>query len=224
MSIVAVGGMSLSELVELILKSPFAINKDGHRTPMLAPEIDSPMPTENSYIFEVLKNINVVANAGSYRSVVRVPGCIDKYTAYAFCRMLDRILFKEVREKHAWTYDASSSIYTIAPFHQIAVDCGGLAFTALDEIEGVINACINSIAGNDDLLAVVKRKLVASFSMLDTTGRNVCSAARSDLVLCNRIISGAETIECIESVNMNEINALIQWLKPERRWTLLVKP
>ena len=50
MSIVGVGGMMLSELVELISESPFATSKKGVRTLTPNPATDVALPTETRYV------------------------------------------------------------------------------------------------------------------------------------------------------------------------------
>ncbi len=99
-----------------------------------------------------------------------------------------------------------------------------MALKAFDEIENVVEDCISSLANREELFKEVKKYNLESVFMIDPTGRGICDNALEDLANYQRIISLAEYRENIERVTMSDIRSLLQWLKPERRWTLIGKP
>lgn len=225
-SIVGVGGMTLSELVELLCKSPFATSKNGMRTPLQNPIIDFPVMSETRYVFEMSEHIKMETphEVGGYRSIARIPGNINTDLITVVCKMFNEALNEEIRERRAWTYAINSSYDSFEEFHQFAINCNALALGALGEIEEVIEACIVSMADREDLLEQSKRRIVASNLIIDPTGNQICNGALNDLAKYQRIISIAESSNNIAQVTMSDICNLLQWFRPERRWTRIIRP
>ncbi|OGZ22321.1 MAG: hypothetical protein A2922_01975 [Candidatus Nealsonbacteria bacterium RIFCSPLOWO2_01_FULL_43_36] len=226
MSIVGVGGMTLSELTELLSESPFAISKKGMRTPIPNPVIDLVPPFETRYVFELSKHVIVTTpiEVGSYRSVTRIPGNVNTRAVQILSRMFDEVLNEEVRERRAWTYSIDSSWLNYRHFHEFSINCGSFALKAIDEIEEVVEVCIAFMEDREDLFEQVKRHILANNFMFDSTGKKVCDGALDDLADYQRIISLAEYGKDIERVTMNDIRDLLRWLRPEWRWTRIQRP
>ncbi len=224
-SIVGVGGMTLSEIVELLSESSFAIDKKGVKTPLPSPADDVTPPSENRYIFEVSKHIIEPIKVGAYWSVAKIPGNVNTAAIRIMCKMFNEILNEEVRERRAWTYSIDSSWHNFQYFFQeFSINCNALALGALDEIEEIIEICISSMGDQENLFEQVKRRVFASNFMIDPKGKSVCESAIDDLANDQRIISLTEYGNDIERVTMSEIRNLLQWLRPEWRWTLITRP
>lgn len=224
MSIVGVGGMQLSELVELLSESPFATNKKGVRTPLPIPATDVTPPSETRHVFEVSKHITVPIEVGAYRSVAKIPGNINGRVICIMEEIFNEILFEEVRERRAWTYAIDSSRYNFRHFYEFSINCDALALKAIDKIEKVIEVCIILMSDREDLFERSKRCALASNFMIDPTGRSVRDGALKDLAEYQRIISLTEISDDFERVTMSDVRYALQWLRPERRWTLITKP
>ncbi len=223
-SVVGVGGMTLSELVELLSESPFATNKKGVRTPVPNPVIDVAPPSETRYVFDVSKHITMPIEVGAYRSVAKIPGNVNARAIRIICEMFDEVLNEEVRERRAWAYSINSSRYNFRHFHEFSINCGALALKALDEIEEVVEVCIASMGDREDLFEQVKRRALVSNFLIDTTGKGICDGALDHLAGDQRIISLAEYGNDIGRVTMSDVRTLLQWLRSERRWTLIMQP
>lgn len=224
MSIVGVGGMTLSELVEVLSESPFAMSKKGARTPLPSPATDIALPSETRYVFEVSKHIIVPMEVGGYRSVAKIPGNVNALSLRILREMFDEVLNEEVRERRAWTYAINSLQWNYRHFHKFSIICGALALEALDEIEEVIEVCIALMGDREDLFQQAKRRVLASNFMIDTTAKDICDGALGDLADDQRIVSVTECGNDIERVTISDIQSLLQWLRPERRWTLITRP
>lgn len=224
MSVVGVGGMKLSELVELLSESPFTIGKKGARTPLPTPATDVALPSETRYVFEVSKHITVPIEVGAYRSVAKIPGNINGRVIRIMEEMFNKVLDEEVRERRAWAYAINSSRYNFRHFYEFSINCGALALKAIDDIEEVIEVCIASMGDREDLFEQSKRRALASNFMIDPTGKGICDGALDDLAEDQRIISLAEIGNDLERVTMSDVLNLLQWLRPERRWTLITRP
>ena len=224
MSIVGVGGMQLSELIELLSESPFAAQKKGGRTPLPTPATDVAPPSETRHVFEVSKHLTMPIEVGAYRSVAKIPGNINGRVIRIMKEMFNEVLFEEVRERRAWAYAIDSSRYNFRHFYEFSINCGALALKAIDDIEEVIEVCIASMADREDLFEQSKRRALASNFMTDPTGKGICDGALDDLAEDQRIISLKEIGDDLERATMNDVRGVLQWLRPERRWTLITRP
>lgn len=223
-SVVGVGGMTLSELVRLLSQSPFATNKKGARIPFPSPVADVALPLETRYVFETSKHIIGPIEVGAYQSFAKMPGNVNVWAIRVLREILNEVLNEEVREKRAWTYAIDSSRQNFRHFYEFSINCGALALKALDDIEEVVEICIASVGDHEDLFEQAKRHALASNLMIDPTGRDICEGALDDLADEQRIISLAECSNGMGRVTMSDIRNLLQWLRPERRWTLIMRP
>lgn len=224
MSIVGVGGMQLTELVELLSESPFATSKKGVRTPLPTPATDVAPPSETRHVFELSKHITDPIEVGAYRSVAKIPGNINGRVVRIVNEMFNEVFFEEVREQRAWAYAINSSRHNFRHFYEFSINCDTLALKAINEVEGVIEACMASMADREDLFEQIKRRALASQFMTDLTGRGICDGALDDLAKDQRIISLKEIGEDLEHATMSDVKGVLQWLRPDRRWTLITKP
>ncbi|MEK7612398.1 MAG: pitrilysin family protein [Patescibacteria group bacterium] len=223
-SIVGVGGMQLSELIELLSESPFATNKKGGRTPLPTPAFDVASPSETRHVFEFSKHMTVPIEVGSYQSVAKIPGNINEQVIRILKEMFNEMLFEEVRERRAWSYSINSSQYNFRNFYEFSINCGALALQAIDEIEEVIEICIASMGEREDLFEQTKRRALAGNFMTDSTGNGIRDCVLIDLAENQRILSLTEIGNDLERVTMSDIRNALQWLRPGRRWTLITRP
>ncbi len=223
-SVVGVGGMQLPELVRLISESPFATRKKGARTPLPIPVIDVAPPSETRHVFEVSKHVIMPIEVGAYRSVAKIPGNINGRAIRIMKEMLNEVLNEEVRERRAWAYAIDCSRCNFRHFYELSINCDALALKAIDDIEEVVEACIISMTDREDLFEQTKRRALASNFMTDPTGKNICDGVLDDLAEDQRIVSLKEIGDDLERVTMSDIKDLLQWIQPERRWTLITRP
>jgi predicted Zn-dependent peptidase len=224
MSIVGVGGMTLEELVELLSESPFATSKKGVRTPLPIPAIDVVPPSETRYVFEVSKHITMPIEVGAYRSVAKIPGNINGRVIRIMKEMFNKVLNEEVRERRAWAYAIDSSRHNFRHFYEFSINCGAIALKAIGDIEEVIEVCIASMGDREDLFEQAKRCALASNFMIDPTGKGICDGVLGDLADNQRIISLGEIGNDLDRVTIEDIRNSLQWLRSERRWTLIMRP
>ncbi len=224
LSIVGVGGMRLLELVHLLENSPFAVSKPGMRTPLPIPMTEVVQPTENRHVVEMSSYISMQINSCAYRSVARVPGIVTKRTMRIMRSMLREILDEEIRQRRGWTYATTTGCIFYRYFHQFTIHCDSFAPDAITDIEEIIETCIRSIASRRDLFDRVKRHALVSNSLLDPTGIGVCDDALDDLEEEQRIVTLTEVQEDLERVTFEDVLNAAQWIVPERRWTLLIRP
>ncbi len=225
-SIVGVGGMTLSELAGVISESPFATSKKGSRTPLPLPTTAATLPSENRFVFERSNHIMMAKpiETGSYQSVAKIPGNVNIHVIKILSEMVREEVYEKVREQHAWSYSTGSSYRNFRHFYELSINCDTLFLQALEGIEKVIEDCITSIKNRKGSFERNKRCAIASNYMIDPTGKGICNDTLSDLANYQRIIPLKEYVHDIKRVTMVDVCDLLQWLKPEQRWTLIEKP
>jgi len=225
-SVVGVGCLDLAELIELLYRSPFSMSKTGSRATLPDPVIDVTLPTENYYVFEMSKHMPTVVPRETleYLAAAKVPGNINQCATRIVCDMLDYALNQEIREHRAWAYAVECKRCNLWSFNEIEIFCPALALSALDEIDQVVNDCIDSLNSDDLLFEQMKQDALAGCLMIDPTGRNIRDGAIDDISKYQRIITLAEYAQKLERLQMADMRHLLAHLKPERRWTLLNRP
>jgi predicted Zn-dependent peptidase len=224
MSIVGVGGMSLAELVELLSESPFAVVKKGVRTPTTILTTDVSAPLEVCHVVEVSKHYLAPVEFCGYRSIAKIPSSINGSVIRIVRSMIHEVLYDEVRGRRAWAYAINCSRHNFRDFHRFSIGCGSLALKAVDEIEEVVESCLVSVGGRDDLFEQIKRRALAGNFMVDQSAGRFCDDLLLDLADYQRIISLTEIRDDLSRVTMEEVRSVLEWLRPERRWTCITRP
>jgi len=224
MSIVCVGGMTLTELVKLLSESPFVVSKKGVRTPLPTPTIDVLPPLETRHVVNMSEHITGPVEVGTYYSAAKIPGNINGRVVRILEKMLNEVFEEEVRERLALTYNIQSSRHNFRYFYGFSINCSAFKLTAIDNIEEIVNFCIASLKDREDLFKRVKRHALTQNFMIDPTGRSICEGALDDLIEGQRIISLEEIGNDLERVTMDDVVGLLRWLRPEQRWTLIMRP
>jgi len=226
MSIVCVGGMKLADVLEVISRSPFAVNKKGAKKLLPIPINEVLQLIENNHFksWNDYCNDNISIDTGFYRSVTRIPGSFSRQAVTVLSGMLDEALFGKVREELAWTYDISSGWLNFRCFFGLAINCGSFSSKAVDSIQDVVNECIGSLEKKEDLFNKIKRRMLARSLFVNLSAKDLCDEASDEIDFFHRIITNAEDDEMIKKVTMDDIRKMLHYLRPENRWTLIVKP
>lgn len=226
MSVVSVGGMTLQQIVEQLSRSPFAVMKAGTRTPLPSPVTDLLPPSETRYLFEISNHTKTETpyKVGGYYSHASIPGVVNSRAIRILEGMLSDVLNEEIRERRAWAYAAKFEWSNFRHLYECSIMCSGLALHSLDEIEGVVEGCVASMADRQDFFEQKKRRALASNLCIDASGAAIRNKTLTDLAYRQRIITMEEYNRDLERVTMDDIRALLEHLRPERRWTLLVRP
>jgi predicted Zn-dependent peptidase len=226
MSIVCVGGLSLSQVIGYLENSLFGTERGGIRTQPLEPLTYFTSPRENRYVFEYSKHVHTSKprESGEYSSIAVIPGIIKGESTRVVKDMLGKILFDEVREKRGWTYSISANSYSNRAFHEFVINADAIALESLDEVETVINDLIASMVNREDLFQEKVRHILAGLRMVDMSAKKLCEMAMSDLQDYGRIVNLTEYAQLVSSVTHQDVLEVLVYLKPERRWTILTTP
>jgi predicted Zn-dependent peptidase len=226
MQIVCVGSLAIGELVQFLEASPFGKSKPGSRQPMPVPLHVVNPPSENRCVLEFSKHFGNQhgMDAAAYTTVAVLPGTLSNETVRLAVAMLGDVLHEEIRQKRAWTYGIGVSRYFSQEFYEVEIGCRSLSLGAVDEIESVVSECIESLQHQQDLFEEIKEERCARFEMADLTASDVRSGAIADLCVKQRISSNMEDHSHLLAVNLDDMRKVIEYLRPERRWTFLRVP
>lgn len=221
-SIVAIGGLEIKEIIKLISESSFSENKEGSRTQMQSSEFITFPLSENEHVFEIPKEI--LKTTGDYKSYAKIPLTFNRAKMNILKYMLSEILFEEIREKRSWAYHIGVDYHKIGDRYEHIIECQGLAPEGINSIGEVISDCIKNTQGSDKLFLKIKKQILNWSLMSDQSGQDIFDGSIEDLSDSQRIITLKEYCKSVESVKMNDINNLIDYLCPEKRWTLIMRP
>lgn len=226
MSVVSVGGLTLEEVVFLLLKSPFAVEKPGSRTKQPTPFGEVSPPTENLQVFKTSDHITMVTPVlcGTYLSIIKIPATVPESATLISRRVLAEILFDEIRKKRQWTYHTGVRCDYVRYFLDFRIECDSLALKALDHIEEVVRECIDLVATDENRFRKVKKQMLADTHMIDLSGADLLEGAMKDLFNRQHINSYREWEKDLEKVTMDDIRNFLPHLRPEMRWARIITP
>jgi len=222
--IMGVGGMSLTELTEIIVDSPFNSLKPGEKNlpPISLSEIAP--PSENRHIFKMSDYTSIPLETTRYETTAKIPNKIHKKVISVGIEMLNEIIFQEIREKKLLSYDSSAGYTNLGAFHEINIRCYDLTNESINEFEAIIESIIIGMKNQKKLLELVKNQLIKGNTMLDLTAQRTRDLAMDDLIYGEKIISIKEENLNIKKVTMSDIINFFELLLPEMRLTRISKP
>ncbi len=226
LSIVCTGGLKSEELIEFLLDSPFAINKQGDRPSQPSVTEDIPLPYENLFVFETSKHIQMEKplESAMYESTCRLPGSIRSQVVGVVIGMLNELLFSEIREKRGWTYGISVSTHSFIQFHVVSVHSSGLSLVAIDKIDDLVTEIILSLPQREELFRKTINRKIEGYTMIDRNAKSTNESIFFDLERHDRILPNSEEENILRAMTLSDVENLIQWMRPQHRWTFITVP
>lgn len=224
LSVVAVGGLTLDEVVDRIQKGPFSQERPGVRNSLPDLLMDTKPLEETRFVLNMSDYVNIALHSGKYESTAKLPGNIPHRVVQIVSDMLQTILHDEVREKRRWAYSIGCGYERYHSFYKFVIGCESFKLNAMNSFESVVERCIKMLRNREDLFRETKHRFVASQSMLDLSGENLFENAMSEIGHVQRIRPGEEVLEEFTSVTMEDVRMAADLLQPEYRWTWIAQP
>ncbi len=226
-SIVAVGGLHVEEIKNIIEGSEFGkTKKSGKRIRVEEAARNVELPKENRHLLkasEIISEKNHI-NSAAYESVCMLPGDI-KYAGIKILKgMLNKALMKEIRENKNWTYSIGTNCHDFGNFYKFSINCGSFSPTVVDEMEKIVDGCIEKIGTDRDLFEKIKNKEIMSCDMLDLSANDLCDRASGDLRVRQKIVTYTEFFNDLQNTSLEDIQKIAGWLEPKRRRTYVLIP
>lgn len=223
MSIVAVGGLSLDEVVDLLNKSPFAVMCNGTRMEIEKPFTKFSDIVNPRTIVDISVSIKSITT-GVYASKARFPGNISNAALDVSSALLRKVLFREIRLKKGLTYDTSVNWNNFSGVYLFDIEVAGGSLKELEIIESITNDCIQSLSSETLLFEQIKKQKILNQKMGDITGEDLCYGALFDLRLYQKILSVQDFCSRIEKVTLDDVEEVMVHLRPENRYSTLLHP
>lgn len=224
MTVVAVGGKSLEELVQLLSESPFAITKAGVRTELPAPLTMVKPPTERQYVVSVKEFTTEPLTTCTSMSVACLPGILCRPALRIAEAMIHSDLENEVRDKRAWSYSVVANRTNYGEFYKFTLGSKGLKIDTLEEFGAIVDVVIAKLHGKSAKFEELKRQMINSYQMIDESGESVFESSMNDVAKFQRIRSYGATRRGLRKVTFDDVREVLHWLRPEQRWTCIIKP
>lgn len=226
MTVVSLGGRSLDSLACDLCESPFGDSKPGKRTPpdppihVFAPPLETRVEVRAS---DFLVPTDILTTY-RYKSVARIPCRSNIVPLRLFCSILNQVMFDEIRERRSWVYSIASICSDMGSFYEFEIECKGLLPDAVDEICEVVDECVANVAKRNDLFTRFRNRFLAAVPMYDDTGEAICVSAANDLNTFQRIVTRSKALRDFQRVTFKDVLTLLELLKPEMRWTAILRP
>jgi len=226
MSVVAVGGLAIGELIELLEESPFAAGKPGVKSGIPQKVTALAKPENNRYLVDLTERrmFDRQANSAEYCSAALLPGDISQSAINIFAAMLNETLFSEIRDRLAWTYQIYFDFKDLRSFTKTMIYCQSFRSDAADRIEQEIDVCVRSQRFKKEHFERNRQSEIAKKEMYDATSMKIVNECLDDLGVCRRIVTIKEMIQDLQAVTMDDIVRITELLAPDWRWTGMVKP
>jgi predicted Zn-dependent peptidase len=226
MSIVAVGGLKLQEMVRLIAESPLGAGISGFRnlSSTLVTDFQPLSDRGGQLVISQHMTLAKPMETGGYESYAQFPGGTSPQSLKILFKMLDAVLIDEVRSKRAWAYHIGTDWTNYRGFFELEIECRGLELGALEDIGDTIEVAIASLFDREDLFRKLRGRWLASLKVNDISGQRVRDETMDDLKFFGRIITLAEMVKDVNKLEFVDIRKVLERMKPELRWTMVVNP
>lgn len=220
MSIVGVGGMHLSKIVDILSESVFAEDKQGVRTNPQEMLLTIPNPTKSRICdFDYEYEDNHFRRR--YCIFVKVPGIFGWHIRFVMKRMLHEIFFERMRNQTPWAYSVDIDITDRQCFNEFLIRFPFPPNVNESDVNTVAESCLTSVEGCEDLFERIKHECVAEARMIDLDGSSICSLATGNLSKYRKIYSLADDIAMYECLTMKDVTEIMKWFASEKRLTVI---
>ncbi|HEV8677229.1 MAG TPA: insulinase family protein [Candidatus Paceibacterota bacterium] len=216
--VVGVGERSVRELAEILCEGPFGIDKPAKR-PSLQTAAIQPKPLSEKYQrVSISEIVSAKVDSGRYRSESALPCVSNRAMPSILDNMLGEKLFEQLRAQRGWAYDVDVDLRDYRTCTGLTISSSGIPFDVLEEVDMVVQKCIDSLSESEASFEETKRHGVANerlreFSSLGVLGRMASSLSKEEPVL-----SQEKWIDTIAEASFDEMRNLLSFLSDEYRF------
>jgi len=225
--VVAAGGLEESALLDLLAQSPLGQFRLGVRNPVLSPLPEIPQPEESLYRTSLSRNQRIVSSGQFENAEVFSRGVIPSWIPYEasklFCIILEEMLFRVIREQEMSTYGFLADLRFRQEFNFLEIE-GRVATDMAGKVQDALSRCIDMVASDASLFEEFREGRLAAVSMYDTSVGDLVEEVVHCLRIMQRIPPLAENLAGYEKLTLGDMQAIAQYLQPERRWTYILEP
>jgi predicted Zn-dependent peptidase len=223
-SVVAIGKLSLESVAEFLEKSPFGQPKSGKRTATEKTRTpDYSAITRFDIKASLLLGETNLRTRGHYESYAALPGALNAESVSFTKNLLQKILGQEIREKMGWAYQVQIGLNYLQDLYELYLEIP-LKIKALPHIEELVERCISTALNEEDIFHEMQEIAVNELVLEDCSCERICELSMLDIVRTERIVSHYEINQLRKAITPNDIKNVLNYLKPEKRFTIITHP
>jgi predicted Zn-dependent peptidase len=222
-SIVAVGGVELTQFVAALQASPFGATKAGARVP-LPPSLSAVgCPGDLRLDYNASDMMLQKPNQSGIEIQAALPNIVSREVVARASDVLREVLMREIREKRSWTYDCDVDWTRFPEAYEMSVTIK-FPWEHIDAVEALVDACVANASESVDVIERHIRRSCLAYKIQDPNGRRVVEASCDELAEFGRVRTVAEDTQASASVTVEQVQWVLQSLTSERRLTGLLRP
>lgn len=202
MTIVVIGGISMSEFVKKLNGTLFLENFDGQATPILTSKF-TPTGVLTTEKFDLKNLTSLGVNGSQYSNTWALPTTLDFKTTRVLRSVLSKVLTEKIRTNLGATYSVD---FTLEHFQNVAElrIITGTANDKLDTVQQIVREVIQNLNETEE---VFHKKLngFALPEIVDYSAKGVLNSASRDLELLRRITTIQEEKQGFSDVSFESI-------------------
>lgn len=212
-TVVCVGGLSLSEVLNLLNQSLGQLRKSGERNKPL-PTISAIEPlVDNRLEYRLVEG--PAQGRVDVQQLILFPASVPYELTRIGSEVLSNLILDEVRDKRGLAYSTGANGEDHSRFSGLATFAQSVAETRAKEVEEVLWWCIDNL--HKQASEFEKRRVAAlkTFSMLDLKLSQIHGAACEDLLSLQRIIPLQEEYQKLVGLKLPDWEEFLELFKPE---------
>lgn len=186
MSLVVVGGFNTDYVLSELEKSPFGVKKSGTRNSVPKPYTALVLPCVQSETVSASDYFDFKVEEADYCASWVIPTNILSQSMAVFERSLDKILFREVREKRSLAYKFGTKRYNFQDVFEYDV-YAKFHTEAIPYFNKLVTECIESASTDRSLFERNISAIRREWYMVDLSGATLAKESANDLALCQYI-------------------------------------
>lgn len=225
LSIIACGTLETDEVLRAIEATTLAKMPPGDRAPLLPPIVDPEPPLDHGVLVPYSELVSRKPADSGMECYAALP-CprLRKFGAEEVAaRVLNDVLFNELREKRRWSYDFHMTVNNLDAASECVVG-GRLPWHDLSGAEDIIDACITrATTDKKEIVRRIRLQQIYWKKMRDIGAEQFIDACTEQIRTEHRLTSYAEDEDQLMLLTVEDVQAIFHRLQKPYRFTLAVR-
>lgn len=220
-SIIATGGISLEEFVEILNNSKFGIEKEGERLPSPVPSKTLEKIKETHWHKSHKDVLQEKPHQAEISICVGLPGVVPNILLTRALSVLGETLYHEIREERGWSYSVNLNRISFPEVHDIHIGID-YPWEHEDEIENIIDECVEKAILDTEMIEKQIRRSINSFKICDISYGKVLANVHNDIIDFGYIKTYKNELSELEGVKTNDVVEVLKMFKKDNRFIMTI--
>lgn len=218
-SIIASGGITLTEFLKMLEGSKLSLVKAGERVPIPRALSYLPVVGETLWHKSYAEAFHKKPQQASILICLSLPGSITNSVIGRALNALGETLFREIREERGWTYGINFHHFDFPEAHDIYIDVD-YPWDHESEIVAVIDDCVERAIGDVKMIERHIRRSINRFKIHDTTVSEVLGSVQDDVIKYGFVRTYADVLCEREAVKVEDVQNILKMFRKETRFII----